>query len=275
MKSLKLFFTSSFLLLAILVFAQSEVLTNEIIIEMKTKGLPSSVILSKIKSSQNSFDISTEKLINLADMKIGEDVINAVVEAAGDNGRHVVKIDPNNPLDMHTPGIYYFKQTEMVSLEPTVYSQAKSGGAMMFALTSGLTKVKDLVSIDGSNSRVQFKEVSPEFYFYFDPSKNSFSNDESLWWFSVATSPNEFLLTDMKVKKTNREIEVGSASLLKESVGVADKNKTKFNFQKLAPGIYKVFFDEPLLSGEYSFMYAGNVPEGFSKIDKVYDFGID
>ena len=77
----------------------------------------------------------------------------------------------------------------------------------------------------------------------------------------------------MKIKKSNREIETGSANVFGASVGLSDKNKTKFNFTKIAPGIYKVFFDQAL-DGEYCFMYAGSVPQGFSAISKVYDFGV-
>jgi hypothetical protein len=255
---------------------QAEVLTNDVVVEMKTKGLPNSIIISKIKSSQNNFDISTDALIHLADSKIPEDIINAIVEAAGDNSRHVVFIDPNDPLVMHDPGIYYFRKegeiSELIPLESTVYSQSKSGGAVASAMTYGIAKVKELVSIDGSNSRMQVGELQPEFYFYFDASKK-LEDPTSLWWFSVAASPNEFLVANMKIKKSNREIETGSANIMGASVGLADKNKTKFNFTRISPGIYKVFFDQPL-EGEYCFMYAGSVPQGFSAISKVYDFGV-
>lgn len=277
MKTLKWLFFIALFILGFNGFAQqTEMLTNEIVVEMKTKGLPNSIILAKIKSSQNSFDISTDALIKLADNKIPEDIVNAIVEAASDNSRHFIKIDPNNPLDMHEAGIYYFTKNgdkqELIPLESTVYSQSKSGGAMASALTYGMAKVKQLVTIDGSNSRVQLNEQQPEFYFYFDASKKPV-DQVSLWWFSVATSPNEFLLANMKVNKKNREIETGSANVLKATVGLADKNKTKFNFTKLAPGIYKVNFEQ-LLSGEYCFMYAGSIPQGFSVISKVYDFGV-
>jgi len=277
MKTIKTIFIILFLILGYSGIAQqTEMLNNEIVLGMKTKGLPNSIILSKIKTSQNNFDISTDALIKLADQKIPEEILNAIVEAASDNTRHFIKIDPNNPLDMHEPGIYYFKGNgetkELVPLESTVYSQSKSGGAMASALTYGIAKVKQLVSIDGSNSRVQFDKQQPEFYFYFDASKKA-QDQAFLWWFSVATSPNEFLLANMKEKKSNREIETGSANLLNATTGLADKNKTKYNFTKLAPGIYKVFFEQPL-SGEYCFMYAGNIPQGFSTLNKVYDFGV-
>ena len=277
MKTLKWLLFISFVIIGFSGFTQqTEMLTNETIVTMKTKGLPNSIILAKIKSSQNSFDISTDALIKLAENQIPEDIVNAIVDAASDNSRHFVQIDPNNPLDMHEAGIYYFKRTgdktELVPLESTVYSQSKSGGGMASALTYGMAKVKELVSIDGGGSRMQLGEQQPEFYFYFDVSKKSV-DQASLWWFSVATSPNEFLVANMNIKKSNREIETGSANILGATVGLADKNKTKFNFTKIAPGIYKVFFEQPL-NGEYCFMYAGSVPQGFSTVSKVYDFGV-
>lgn len=277
MRTLKFIFIIFFFVMGSVGFAQqTEMLSNEIVVQMKAKGLPSSIILSKIKTSQNNFDINTDALFKLADNKIPEEIINAIVDAASDNTRHFIKIDPNNPLDMHEAGIYYFKMNgdvkELVPLESTVYSQSKSKGALMAGLTSGIAKVKEVVSIDGGNSRVQFDDQKPEFYFYFDVSKKSL-DQALLWWFSVATSPNEFLLADMNIKNSNREIETGSANVLGATVGLADKNKTKYNFTKLAPGIYKVFFEQPL-SGEYCFMYAGNIPQGFSNLNKVYDFGV-
>jgi hypothetical protein len=277
MKTLKCLMIVFLLILSPVGLAQqAEILTNDNVVEMKTKGLPNSIIIAKIKSSQNSFDISTDALIKLADKKIPEEIVNAIVDAASDNSRHVIQIDPNNPLAMHEAGIYYYRKSgekgDLIPLESTVYSQSKSGGAVASAMTYGLAKIKELVSIDGSNSRLQLDEQQPEFYFYFDASKKA-GDPASLWWFSVATSPNEFLVANMNVQKSNREIETGSANIMGASIGLADKNKTKFNFKKVSPGIYRVFFDQPL-NGEYCFMYAGSVPQGFSAISKVYDFGV-
>ncbi len=255
---------------------QSDVLTNEVVIGMHAKGLPASIITSRLKTAKNSFDISTDALIKLTENKIPEDLINAIIDAAGDPARHIMVIDVNNPNDMHESGIYYTKKAggkiEMIALDPTVYSQSKSGGAFASALTGGVAKVKTSVTLDGMNSRRQIEEGKPEFYFYFDLTKNSL-NKAGNWWFAAATSPNEFILVDFTVHKKNREVENGSASILGASSGVADKNKIAFKFDKVAPGIYRVFFDKPL-SGEFCFMYAGSIPSGFDAINKVYDFGV-
>lgn len=277
MKFIKFAFITLFLFVDLCVFGQQgDILTNEMIIGMHSKGLPTSIITSRLKTAKNSFDISTESLIKLTENKIPEDLINAIIDAAGDPTRHIVVIDMNNPNDMHESGIYYYKKSggkpEMISLEPTVYSQGKSGGALASALTYGVAKVKVSVTLDGPSSRRQIDEQKPEFYFYFDVTKNSLSQTSN-WWFATATSPNEFILVDFTIKKKSRDVETGSASILGASSGVADKNKIAFKFDKIAPGIYKVSFDQPL-SGEFCFMYAGSVPAGFEGVNKVYDFGI-
>lgn len=255
---------------------QNDSLSNEAVIEMFGKGLPASIIASRLKTAKNTFDISTDALIKLTENKIPEELINAIIEAAGDPARHIVVRDLNNPNDMHESGIYYLNRsngkTELISLEPTVYSQSKSGGALASALTYGIAKVKVSVTLDGNCSRRQITEKNPEFYFYFDITKNSLSQTTN-WWFATATSPNEFILVDFTVKKKSRDVETGSASILSASNGVADKNKIAFKFDKVAPGIYKVYFDKPL-TGEYCFMYAGSVPSGFDAVNKVYDFGV-
>jgi len=278
MKLVKSLFIVLFVFVGLTVFGQqSEVLSNESVINMHNKGLPASIIMSRIKTTRNTFDISTDALIKLTDNKISEDLLNAIVDAAGDAARHFVVIDPNNPKDMHDSGVYYVKKTggksELVPLETTIYSQAKSGGALMSSLTYGISKVKTSVTLDGNSSRMQLAEKNPEFYFYFDLAKKSLS-ESSDWWFSAATSPNEFILVDLTIKKKDREVVTGAANIGGTTVGVADKNKMAFKFDKIAPGIYKVYFEKPL-EGEFCFMYAGQIPTGFTAINKVYDFGVN
>lgn len=253
-----------------------EVLTNEAVVNMHNKGLPASIVISKIKSSKNNFDISTDALIKLKEDKISDDIMNAMVDAAGDDSKHLIVTDINDPMSPHESGIYYFKQaggrTEMIALEPSVYSQSNSGGYLAQSLTYGLAKVTQDVTLDGNMSRMQLEETQPVFYFYFDINKNSLSQS-SMWWFAAATSPNEFLLVDFKQSNKSRKVEIGSSNIVGSSSGVDDRHKTKFQFEKIAPGIYKVYFEQPI-NGEFCFMYAGGVPQGSAAINKVYDFGV-
>lgn len=278
MKNLNLIILICFILVGFSSNAQQvEVLTNESIVTMYTKNLPVSIIISKIKASKNTFDVSTNALISFTENKLPEEIINSIIEAANDNTRHIVQIDPNNPMDMHESGIYLSKKNgdklELVKLEASIYSQNKSKGALTSALTSGLTKVKTSVTIDGKDAQLQLTETQPVFYFYFDISGKPISEIAN-WFFSAATSPNEFLLVALTENKKTREVITGAANIGGSSIGVADKNKAAFKIEKIATGIYKVFFDQPFSNGEYCFMYAGSVPTGFTSMDKVFDFGI-
>lgn len=254
-----------------------EILTNQNVLMLVQKGLPSSVIVSKIKSTKNSFDVSIDTLIKLKESQIPDDVINAMVEATQDQSKYAVAVDLNNPLNPHESGIYYLKKngdkTGMVQLEPSVYSQTKSGGALAYGLTYGLASITQNITLNGRIAQMQFEDNEPVFYFYFESSRQSL-NQTGNWWFSVATSPNEFLLVHLNERTKSREVEIGSVNVLESTSGVSDKNKTAFKFVKIAPGIYKVYFEQQL-SGEYCFMYAGVSPQGSVTINKVYDFGIN
>jgi hypothetical protein len=86
-----------------------------------------------------------------------------------------------------------------------------------------------------------------------------------------ATNPNEFMLVRFEKSKSGREITVGSFNYYSGSAEGVD-NRKGFKVNKVAKGIYEIYFDNPLEPGEYCFMYAGAVHNGTNP--KVYDFGI-
>ena len=61
-------------------YSQSEVLTNVKVIEMSQAGLSTDVIVYKIKSSVDRFDISSDALIELKKGGVDDSVIAAIVE---------------------------------------------------------------------------------------------------------------------------------------------------------------------------------------------------
>jgi len=273
---MKTIFISIILLLSITVFGQvnDEVLTNTSITNLFQKGLSSSIIVSKIKTSKTNFDVSIDALIKLKDEKIPDEITNAMVEAAGNKDQAVV--DVNDPKANHDPGLYYFskknEKTEMVSLEPTVCAQAKMGSGIGSALSYGIVKTKMKSNISGSMSRLQIEETMPVFYFYFDKAQN-LNNSPS--WFTASSSPNEFILVKMDVKKNSREFVTGSIGAYSGvSTGVDEKQKVDFDIEKLKSGVYKVTSKNALIPGEYCFMSAGSSTMGMGTVGKVFDFGI-
>ncbi len=151
---------------------QENILTNNSVIEMFSKKLPVSIILGKIKSAKNTFCVDTDTLVVLAEKSIPKEIINAMIEAATDANRHVVFLDPNNPKDMHSPGIYLFNKYDdglkLKKIDPTIYSQSKNKGMLAASLTYGLAKMKSVATVDGKASRLQLDDPKPEFYIYFD-----------------------------------------------------------------------------------------------------------
>src|ERR1035437_2266313 len=131
---MKKIFTIISILLCISVFGQTndEVLTNASVVNLYSKGLSTSIIVSKIKTSKSNFDVSTDALIKLKDQKIPDDIVNAMVEASGNKDNNVGDI--NDPNASHESGIYYLKKTndkkEMFAIEPTVVEQIKSGSGI-------------------------------------------------------------------------------------------------------------------------------------------------
>lgn len=265
------------------VFAQNagstEVLTNEKVITMTRAGLPSSIIVSKIRASKTNFDTSTDELIRLKGAKVPDEIINAMVEAsshastvssnlgAGDTS----KADPNDPASAHEAGIYLYQeidgQKKMVQLEPSVSKQTKSGGFLASAVTYGIAKIKFKASLAGQNAALQIINPRPVFYFYFEVKNSGLSNSSY-----YATSPNEFALVQFDTKTNSREVTVSQANAFGSQSGTMDKAARAFSYEKIAPGVYKVFPQADLSEGEYGFYNGGGAgPSGGAKI---FDFGI-
>jgi tetratricopeptide (TPR) repeat protein len=60
----------------------AEILTNDAVVTMVKAGLGDDVIISKIKTSQNQFDLSTQALVRLKEDGVSPGVIKAMVETA-------------------------------------------------------------------------------------------------------------------------------------------------------------------------------------------------
>ncbi len=259
--------------------AGGEVLTNENVMTMVKAGLPGSIIVNKIRASKTNFNTSTDELIRLKNARVPDDIINAMVEAsshastvtsnlgAGD----VSKADPNDPTAAHEAGIYLYQETDgqkkMIQLEPSVSKQTKSGGFLASAVTYGIAKIKFKAALAGPNASLQIINPRPVFYFYFEVKNSGLSNSSY-----YATSPNEFALVQLDTKTNSREVTVSQANAFGSQSGTMDKAARAFTYEKIAPGVYKVFPQADLAEGEYGFYNGGGAgPSGGAKI---FDFGI-
>lgn len=303
MKSL--IFAVSLLMTGLFTNAQSnEVLTNKSVIELTTAGMSKKVILNKIESSGCKFTTDTKSLIALKKGGVDEEVINAMVEkmsnsqaSSGTNtggskssttsakpvSKDAVDYTPTSAsskviglLKAEGSGIYYYQSSEgkVYEMESNVFSQAKSN-AWARAFTHGFAKSTKVMSVSGSEANVQFPSKQPVFYFYFDPEQKSL-NAQAPTWFASVTSPNEFLLIKFENKKVknSRAVTTASANAYEDAQGIDDMYKTSFKFKRLEKGIYEIYFEKPIVSGEYGFMYAGATATNGGSSPRVYDFGI-
>lgn len=265
-----------------------EVLSNDSIIQMTKAGLSSTIIINKLRASHTNFDLSIDGLMRLKRERVADDVIQAMQEPtdAPPPASETRRPDNNDRREGPTrkllgdvplpkePGIYLIGgsdgQRQLTQLEPSVYSQAKTGGMWKSAMTYGIAKIKTKAVLATPQARLQINEPRPVFYFYFDV-KNSSLSGPAYAFFGPTTSPNEFVLLKMEAKKNAREVIIMQANVFGAQSGTMDKYAHAFDYEKLAPGIFRVTPRADLPPGEYCFAYASQIAAGFSK---VFDFGI-
>lgn len=259
--------------------SRGELLTNDKVVTLVKADLAHIIIVNKIRASRTNFDTSTEELIRLQRARVPAEIISAMVEASSNasavtsrtGAGDVSKADPNDPLATHEAGIYLYHEKDgkkkMIQLEPSVSKQTKTGGFFASAMTYGIAKIKFKAALAGSTSSLQINNLRPVFYFYFEVKSSGLSSSSS-----YATSPNEFVLVRFNTKSNSREVTVSQANAFGAQSGAMDKSSRAFNYEKIAPGVYKVTPQADLAEGEYGFYNgAGAGPTGGAKI---FDFGV-
>lgn len=269
--------TISILITSYSSFSQ-EILTNNTIIQLVKLNLGNNIIINKIETSKNSFNVSTDTLIWLKSQNIPDDVISSMIKAA--NNINNMAININDPTQYHPSGIYYYREINnnpnMSELEPAVVSQSKTRGLWGNAFSYGISNLSKNAVLSGANAHFQILENRPVFYFYFNQQQQSLTTSSGTLSGNAigkATSPNEFILIKAAKKGNDREFPMSSQNISGEQSGVSSKNQTGFQFQKLSDGVYKIYFNEDLPSGEYAFMYAG-MTAGSTGNSTLYDFSI-
>jgi len=161
----------------------------------------------------------------------------------------------------------------MVMLEPTVYSQGKSGGVFKSAMTYGIAKMKWKAVVRGAHANVRSSDNKMAFYFYFEESNAGLSHAS----FGGTTTPNEFTLLKFDEKKDSRETVVMQGNAFGASSGTDEKANTGFALTKLRPGVYKVVPSTPLKPGEYCFLSSlgvGAFGAGSAGASRLFDFAV-
>jgi len=276
-------------------------LTNNDILRMVQAGFGDAILLATVRTATATrFDLSPDGLITLKKGGVSDGIVAVMLDpkaapappppAAAMNRadsppaetRPRVESATARPEMHRDPGVYWSKGRagahQLVVLEPTVFSQAKSGGFFTAAMTYGIVKAKWKAIARNSAAAFHIPESRPVFYFYFENKSSGLGNTGGFaGWLASATSPNEFTLARMTSKRYEREFIVGEMGAFGVSSGARSRDTIALDVERVSGGVYRVTPAEPLEPGEYCFFYAGGVNTlgpGTAGIGKLFDFGI-
>lgn len=264
----KLLFTIFVIIISsVTINAQQEIMTNKSVIDMLEIGFTEDVIITKINTSQCNFNTVIEELKILKEKGVSSNIIVAMMKSTKEN-RDNADISNNS-----VSGIFIKEGKKMIRIHPSVFSGTKIN-TLGAALSYGLADSKIKSTMSGSTSNNIVNTNLPIFYFLFDHNRNNTSL--SNWWFSVATSPNQFALVELIVNGKKRELETGKVNIYSgTSTGVNEEYTIKFRIEEINEFEYRVIPEEPLVPGaEYCFFYKGNIPQGGYNNQSVFDFSI-
>lgn len=255
------------------VTAQTDTLTNEIVVKLHQAGFGAEVLKSKINTSPAKFDVSINGMMKLKDSKVPEEVINLMVgnpngfaaknvssstNAGADNGQNKPSVGT---------GIYLIKSaSETVEMNPSYISSKKTDRTAQF-LVSGLVDADIRVILNENKAALETGNV-PKFQFVFDTIRNNNENQ----WFGKNSTPKNFFLVKLKTTKKTRELIIGTTSALQDQIEIKEKQKIPLKSKKTAAGVWEVSPVTPLEPGEYGIVFSNAIWD--TQSGKIYDFSV-
>lgn len=256
-----------------------EVLTNQTVESLAAAGVGDQIIIAKIRSSATSFDVSTDQLINLKKHGVSDNVISAMIDAAGKpiDMAAASASDSPDPKAPHAPGIYMLDESatpaKMVRIDPAALSQMKTGGMLGYAFTGGIAKIKMNMVLPGASARIHTGAIRPTFYFYLGQG-SGVPGMPNMYWMGLPglspSSPNEFSFIRFDTKKDHREASVGRVGIGGMATGVQDNQRMTLSYADVRPGVFSVTPSSDLAPGEYAFVYS--VAGGMNGMSRIFDF---
>jgi len=270
-------------------YAQSnDTVTNKTVISLHKAGLGKEIITAKINTSACNFDLSTDGLINLKKNGVPDDIVAFMIS----KGNSPPPVQQNNiPQQNNTPqqntapdqssqaggelslqpGLYYFdaNSNNYVEIDAAIFSNSKSGGlgeTLLRTEVSGLFNAKLKESLSGIDANLKINNAKPLFVFVIDIINGKDGPN--------VKTPNEIILVKLKPGKNDRELVVGKTNSVGSEMGIDDKVKLAFTYNKVQKGLYEVSSNDPLPTGEYCFMYAASSSGGQGAVYTAYDFSI-
>ena len=260
-----------------------ETMTNDEVISLTKAGLAGSIIIGKINSSPNNFDMSTDALIKLKQAGVADVVVGAMLSAKSGKAANSVAVtatdngDPNDPASKHGYGVYLYQEIDgakkMTQIQPSMSGQNRTGGAFTASITPfGLGKVKTKTNLPGRSANLQIKETMPVFYFYLDASSGGLNTSSG-----IPSSPNEFTLVRFNQRSDNREVTIAKSNSWGGKGGLSDEYVVGLKSESLGNGVFKITPTVDLKKGEYAFylLNSGNANTAAGVGSKFFDFGVN
>lgn len=252
--------------------------STDTVMQMVKAGLGDEVVIAKIKADGKAFDLSAEQMIALKQQGVSSAIIAAMLGAGANKAPEMSMTSPD-PKVPHPAGFYALSGSgdtaKMQRIDPTVTTQAKTGGILGYALTGGIASMSMKVAIANETARNQVSGGSPRFYMFLDESNGNSSGGA---WANGAnasiSSPSELTLVRLSTKSGRREARVGSVNIAGAKSGVMDKDRLSFTHDMIRPGVYQV--DVPTLApGEYGFLYSfAGAGTGGAMSARIFDFSV-
>src|SRR5499433_2731197 len=235
-----------------------EVLTNDSLIALKKAGLSDSIIISKIKSSQTKFDVSTKGLIGLKNAGMSDQVIEAVVNAGSSPPAAATPAPAPAAPAAAAVAPAASRETIVHLIAGKSVELVPANASMEFS--TGFFDSKSELVLKGRKATYRIADKKPVFY--------------STW--SANDAPLVRLKPGSDHDDRNLKISSGSFAPFGGSVKYGVRSEDKVDMEaseKDARGLFKLTPKEPLKPGEYGFVLTYGMAAGAS--GRVYDFGVD
>jgi hypothetical protein len=151
--------------MAIPVFAE-EIITNETIVTLVKAGLGEELIISKIKTSQTQFDVSTDGILKLKSEGVNEKIIKTMIEAS--SPKAPTPSEPSGIAGLTISNLYLKKDEKMLPIPPIIAEAAHSRKKSFIPYYFGPHDVWHFIR--GEKSVVRTNDKKPLFYTKMNPS---------------------------------------------------------------------------------------------------------
>lgn len=240
----------------------SEVVTNATIIDLAKAGLDKEVIISKINSSEASFDLSASGLIALKNQKVDNDIIKAMLNKANGTKTDVPASVAAKPVvSKSLPALDMVNQVYRYNPSANSVAPLEKTAATMKTKTKflGYGGASVLYTIEGDKSPVRIMAADSA-VFLIDAGGNALP-DLSLYMLAVNKGARQ--ATTQKLNGTFKQM---GGNIMSGGAIIP------INITRAGSSVYRLTPAKPLERGEYFF--ATKPVASASSVD-VYAFGID